>query len=86
MFAQASLVTETRSDVLTVPRNSVINTYGSFIVFIIDEKNTAHQVEIGIGLESEEQIEVIRGLEEGDRVVFEGQNFLTDGDIVRIVE
>jgi multidrug efflux pump subunit AcrA (membrane-fusion protein) len=86
MFAQASLVTETRNGVLTVPRDSVINTYGSFIVFIIDETNMAHQVEISVGLENEEQIEVIGGLGEGDRVVFEGQNFLTDGDTVRIVE
>ncbi|MDR1215764.1 MAG: efflux RND transporter periplasmic adaptor subunit [Treponema sp.] len=86
MFAQASLVTETRSGVLTIPRDSVINTYGSFIVFIVDEDSVAHQVEISIGLENEEKIEVISGLEEGDRVVFEGQNFLTDGDIVRIVD
>ncbi|MDR1126988.1 MAG: efflux RND transporter periplasmic adaptor subunit [Treponema sp.] len=86
MFAQASLVTETRSGVLTIPRDSVINTYGSFIVFVVDENSVAHQVEISIGLENEEKIEVISGLEEGDRVVFEGQNFLTDGDTVRIVD
>ncbi|MDR0643612.1 MAG: efflux RND transporter periplasmic adaptor subunit [Treponema sp.] len=86
MFAQASLVTETRHSALIVPRSSVINTYGSFIVFIVDEENKAHQVEIGIGLESEAQIQAISGLKEGDRVVFEGQNFLTDGDAVRIVE
>jgi RND family efflux transporter MFP subunit len=86
MFAQASLVTEARYGVLTIPRNSVINTYGSFIVFTVDEKNIAHQVEIGIGLESEEQIEVVSGLAEGDRVVFEGQNFLMEGDAVRVVE
>ncbi|MDR1466533.1 MAG: efflux RND transporter periplasmic adaptor subunit [Treponema sp.] len=86
MFAQANLVTEMRNGVLTIPRDSVINTYGSFIVFIVDENNRAHQVEISIGLENEEQIEVISGLEVGDRIVFEGQNFLTDGDVVRIVE
>ena len=39
MFATISLVTRTRTNVPVIPRNSVINTYGSWIVFIVDENN-----------------------------------------------
>jgi multidrug efflux pump subunit AcrA (membrane-fusion protein) len=86
MFATVSLVTNTRRDVPVIPRGAVINTYGSWIVFIVDERNIARRRVITLGLESETLLEVLEGLELGDRVVSAGQNFLSDGDPVRIVE
>jgi multidrug efflux pump subunit AcrA (membrane-fusion protein) len=86
MFTQVSLVTAIHSEVPIVPRAAVINTYGSWIVFVVDGQNTARRREISFGLESEEMLEVLDGLAVGDRVVIAGQNFLTDGDAVRIVE
>jgi RND family efflux transporter MFP subunit len=86
MFATASLVTNTRRGVPVIPRSSVINTYGAWIVFTVNERNIASRREITLGLENENFIEVLSGLEEGELVVSAGQNFLTDGDPVRIVE
>jgi RND family efflux transporter MFP subunit len=85
MFATVSLVTNTRKDVPVIPRGAVINTYGSWIVFIVNERNIAARREIFLGLENEQFIEVISGLEVGDQVVTAGQNFLSDGDPVRVV-
>jgi RND family efflux transporter MFP subunit len=86
MFATVSLVTNTRRNVPVIARESAINTYGSWIVFTVDEKNTVSRREVSLGLENESFIEITRGLEIGDRVVSEGQNFLSDGDLVRIIE
>jgi multidrug efflux pump subunit AcrA (membrane-fusion protein) len=86
MFSTISLVTRTRANVPVIPRTSVINTYGSWIVFIVDEKNIAHRRTIELGIENETFYEVEHGISLGDRVVSAGQNFLTDGDPVRIVE
>jgi multidrug efflux pump subunit AcrA (membrane-fusion protein) len=86
MFATVSLVTNTRRNVPVIPRGSVINTYGSWIVFTVNERNIASRREVSLGLENEYLIEVISGLEPGDLVVSAGQNFLSDGDLVRIVE
>jgi multidrug efflux pump subunit AcrA (membrane-fusion protein) len=86
MFATISLVTRTRTNVPIIPRTSVINTYGSWIVFIVDEKNIAHRRTIELGIENENFYEVENGISLGDLVVTAGQNFLTDGDPVRIVE
>jgi multidrug efflux pump subunit AcrA (membrane-fusion protein) len=86
MFATVSLVTNTRQDVPVIPRVSVINTYGSWIVFVVDDRNIARRRVISLGLENETVLEVVEGLELGDRVVSAGQNFLSDGDLVRIVE
>jgi multidrug efflux pump subunit AcrA (membrane-fusion protein) len=86
MFATISLVTNRKTNVPVIPRLSVINTYGSWIVFIVDENNIARRREITLGIDNEEFIEVLDGISIGDRVVSAGQNFLSDGDAVRIVE
>jgi multidrug efflux pump subunit AcrA (membrane-fusion protein) len=86
MFATVSLVTNTHRDVPVIPRASVINTYGSWIVFVADDRNIARRRVVDLGLENELLVEVLDGLELGDRVVSAGQNFLSDGDLVRIVE
>jgi membrane fusion protein (multidrug efflux system) len=65
---------------------SIINTYGSWIVFIADNNNIARRREIKLGLDNEEFVEVLDGIGMGDLVISAGQNFLSDGDPVRIVE
>jgi multidrug efflux pump subunit AcrA (membrane-fusion protein) len=86
MFATISLVTNRKINVPVIPRNSVINTYGSWIVFTVDDMNIARRRELKLGIESEELFEVVSGLSLGEKVVSQGQNFLSDGDPVRIVE
>jgi RND family efflux transporter MFP subunit len=86
MFATINLVTNRKVDVTVIPRLSVINTYGSWIVFVVDEKNIAHRRVVTLGIENEEYVEILSGLEIGEMVVSAGQNFLSDGDLVRIVE
>jgi RND family efflux transporter MFP subunit len=86
MFARISLVTNSRTGVKSIPRDALINTYGAYIVFTVDEKGRARRREIELGLESETLVEIRNGLEAGETVVIAGQNFLTDGDPARIVE
>ena len=86
MFATISLVTNTRANVPVIRRTSVINTYGSWIIFVVDENNIARRREITFGIDNEDYLEVLTGVELGENVVTAGQNFLTDGDLVRIVD
>jgi multidrug efflux pump subunit AcrA (membrane-fusion protein) len=87
MFATVSLVTNSKADVPVIPRASLIKTYGTWIVFVVPPDSTvARRKEVTLGLESESMVEILAGLETGEQVVSEGQNFLTDGDPVRIVE
>ena len=86
MFATVSLVTSTRQNAAIIPRAAVINTYGSRIVFIVGEDNIAHRREVFLGIENEYFVEILSGLEIGEQVVIAGQNFLSDGEPVRIIE
>jgi RND family efflux transporter MFP subunit len=86
MFATISLVTNRKTNIPVIPRMSVINTYGSWIVFVVDENNIARRREVNLGIDSEEFIEVLDGVILGEKVVSAGQNFLSDGDPVRLAE
>jgi multidrug efflux pump subunit AcrA (membrane-fusion protein) len=86
MFAQVSLVTQRRTDVKVIPRDALINTYGSYIVFTVDDEGRARRKEVALGLESESMVEIAEGLALGEKVIVVGQNFLSDGDPVRALE
>ncbi|MDR1469954.1 MAG: efflux RND transporter periplasmic adaptor subunit [Spirochaetaceae bacterium] len=86
MYATVSLVTASRANVPVIPRASLINTYGEWIVFVVDKDNTARRRVVQTGLENEEIVEITGGLEPGETVVVVGQNFLSDGEPVRVVE
>jgi len=86
MFATLSLITNRKVNVPVIERISVINTYGSWIVFVIDENNIARRKEVILGIDNEDFLEILSGVEIGDKVVSAGQNFLSDGDPVRVVD
>jgi multidrug efflux pump subunit AcrA (membrane-fusion protein) len=86
MFATISLVTASRANIQVLPREAVINTYGSWIVFVLENNSTVRRREITLGMENETLVEVISGLTPGEIVVYSGQNFLSDGDNVRVIE
>ena len=86
MYATISLVINQKINVPVIPRISLINTYGSWIIFVVDDNNIAHRREVTLGIDNEEFVEVLSGAVIGERVVNAGQNFLTDGDLVRIVD
>jgi len=85
MFATVTLVTDSRQNVPIIPRGAAINAYDSWVVFTVGEDNVANRRQISLGLENEQYIEILDGLEPGELVVSAGQNFLSHGDLVRIV-
>jgi multidrug efflux pump subunit AcrA (membrane-fusion protein) len=86
MFGTVSLVTHARRNVPVIPRSAAINTYGNWIAFVIRQDDTAERRFLTLGLENETTLEILDGLAVGERVVTAGQNFLSDGDAVRVVD
>lgn len=93
MFLEGEIVTNS-VDSLTIPSAAVIpQADGSAQVFRLnpDDTVTATRVELGNVVEgratvTESQVEVLSGLEPGDRIVVSGAGFLSDGDLVRVVD
>ena len=86
IFATVRLITESRTNVITVPRAALILGSNEAYVFVVKDGKTVGRRDIVLGLEGEESFEVKQGLKPGEKVVTEGKNSVSDGDAVRVVE
>ncbi len=84
MFAEVTLVTDRRTEALTVPVDSVVTRANRESVFVVEDE-TARLVPVETGISSEGRIEILAGLSPGQRVVVEGQSLLEDGSPIRVI-
>lgn len=73
-------------DALVLPRAAVVRRDGYSYVFTVDAQGRTQRRRIEVGRLADDRIEVLSGLEEGERVVERGAGFLSDGDRVRVVD
>ncbi len=83
MFLRATINTATTQGQTVSVKALLPQADGSAIAFVVQDNNTvkARSVEIGEIL-ADEQVEVIAGLQTGDRIVVKGSAYLKDGDSV----
>lgn len=73
------------TDSPVVPAAAIVLRDGFQTVFSVDAQNKVHATRIETGSKDGGQVQVVRGLKAGDRVVIEGTGFLADGDVVKVV-
>ena len=86
MFASVKLVLDKKDNTISVPLNTVIEKNGEKYVYVVDSENIAHKKNVETGLKNDEYIEITSGVDMGDVVVIKGQDFLSDGSLVNIVD
>jgi multidrug efflux pump subunit AcrA (membrane-fusion protein) len=86
MFPTVELLTEHLEGVLAIPRSSLLYAGDQNYVYVIDASNVARRRNVEIGLQVSDMVQIVSGLETGDRLVIQGQSLLTDGAAVRIVQ
>ena len=74
------------SDALTVTQSAVMVRDGFSYVMRVGPDNRVTQVKVQTGRRVGEQIEVVSGVKPEDRLVATGAGFLTEGDVVRVVD
>ena len=85
MFASVIIYTRKADNVLTVPLSAVLsNDKGEFVY--TEERGKAAVKYIETGLKSSSRAEVRSGLTEEDSVIVRGQNIISEGSSVRVVE
>ncbi|MBM3320083.1 MAG: efflux RND transporter periplasmic adaptor subunit [Candidatus Eisenbacteria bacterium] len=84
-FAEVRIVTDRRPNALLVPKTAVISDKGEQVVFVVPDSIAARRV-VEVGFQNEADAEIASGLEEGERVVVQGQRSLQDGQAVRILD
>lgn len=85
MFAEGRLRVG-KADVTVIPRQSVVFRDGYPYVFVMGENNKVLQRRIESGPPQGDSVEVRSGLKDGEKVVARGAGFLSDGDIVKVVD
>lgn len=85
MFARIYIETESRDDALVIPKSALSLESIGDTVFIATE-GVATRREVVLGFEEGDFVEVASGVEEGDAVVVVGQDGLSDGTPIRILE
>jgi len=86
MFARVRLILESVADALTIPQQAVIVTpVGGQVAFVVAE-GRAVQRKVKVGIEQAGRVQVLAGLEPGEKVVVTGQEKLKDGMEVRVAE
>lgn len=88
MFGYVSVIIEEKSDAVCVPALSVLyESEGREAPYcFVVEGDTAHRRPLETGIVSDDQIEVLSGVEVGESIVVSGQEGLEDGGTVIVTE
>jgi len=84
MFAGLDLTLQTRESAIVIPEPAVMSNGDNFSVFVVDEKGNAQVRPIEVGLRLPGRLEVLKGLNPGDKVVVEGTQKLRPGAPVKL--
>lgn len=85
MFADVTFHTAVSEGAVVVPSEAILTSNGAQYVYIVED-GAAKRADITTGLTGSGLTEVTDGLEAGAQLVTVGQQYLADGDAVRIVE
>ena len=84
MFARGEIVLG-QSAASMVPLSSIVTQDGYTYVFVVSEQQLVVRRRVETGAVRDKQIEIVSGVEPGERIVDKGAGFLKDGDRVRVV-
>jgi len=82
-FGEITIEVSSHEDALVVPQNAILE---DRYVFVVNEDNTVKRQEVSIGIENTDMVEILSGIQLGDRVVVEGSYGLDDGAKIEIKE
>lgn len=86
MFARLDVVYETHPQALLIPEAALLTEDKRHSVFVIDDEGRAQRRTVETGIRDGGRIEILSGLEPGERIVVLGQSGLREGTLVAAVD
>lgn len=83
MFADARITVKKTKDSIVVPRSAILKDKNGFYAFIVD-KQTAKKVRVETGIQNDNAVQILKGIQKGDQVVYLGNYELKEGMQVSI--
>jgi HlyD family secretion protein len=85
MSVQLSMTAQTVHNALVVPSSALLNANADAAqVMVVDSKSFAHSRDVKTGIQSQQETQIVSGLNPGDQVVSEGAYGLPDNTRVKI--
>jgi RND family efflux transporter MFP subunit len=72
MSTTIDIITQTKSNVLTIPRTALKMQNNKYYVEILNDKKEIEKRPVEIGLQADSKVEIIKGLNEGEKVIVSG--------------
>jgi len=86
MFVEIKIKTDENKSVICIPSNSVMLKKGEQTVAVIDENRIVSFKKVRTGIDNGEYVEIVDGIKVGETVIISGQDFVNEGDEVRLVD
>jgi RND family efflux transporter MFP subunit len=83
---EVAIVADERANVLIVPASAIAREENKASVFVVGADGKAHRRQVVVGLASEDSVQIVSGVKEGEKVVVKGQDELPDGATVTVEE
>jgi RND family efflux transporter MFP subunit len=84
-YVSAWIVTRAKERTTVIPLKALLFREGRPYVFVVDSRGVARRRAVELGLEGMEEVEVLRGVAPGDKLVIEGRHRLVDGARVSVI-
>jgi RND family efflux transporter MFP subunit len=85
MTAEATIVLQSQTNILTVPAGALLKGDGEAYVFIVDSAGRVQRIPVVVGIKGPDRVEIIKGLAENQSVIVSGQENYHAGQIVHPV-
>jgi len=83
MFVKAEIVIDKRDSAIVIDRDVIQKRRGGKVVFIV-ENNTAQEKKVITGIETDTEVEILSGLQAGEKLVTEGFEMLSNRTKVKV--
>jgi membrane fusion protein, multidrug efflux system len=83
MFVKSEIVIDKRDSAIVISRDVIQNRRGGKVVFIV-ERNTAQEKKVITGIETDTEVEILSGLQPGEKLVTEGFEMLSNRTKVKV--
>ncbi len=84
MSAKATISLESAENAIVIPSNAIINRGDKKFVFVVED-DLAIEKEIETGIDTGEFVEILSGLGFDEKIIIEGQFYVSDGSKVKVV-
>jgi len=84
IMGDARILRKTFDDAIMIPLNAVIETQYGRIAFVAKPDNTAEQRTVETGGSDGTMVQVLAGIQSGDRVIVKGQHDLVNGEKINV--